>query len=179
MSVASVPTSRSAILWTIFVPFVMVTGKIHRNILPSLEWLEVTISFGLLAGACGGRWWCGVTLLLCNDVWWRLLQLANLYLCFDCQFLCYKTFTSSCNKICLLQQILVFAFIELKSCSWYFQTFWWLNKFSFHHRWHEVWLLVINWYIRVAIRAVERLKTKSLRKLGNIWKISKLHSIIP
>ena len=24
---------------------------------------------------------------------------------------------------------------------------WWLSKFSFHHKWNEAWLLVINWYL--------------------------------
>ena len=49
---------------------------------------------------------------------------------------------------------------------WYFKTFWWLSKFSFHHKWNAAWLLAINWYIRVASRFTEWLKTYDLRKLG-------------
>ena len=40
-----------------------------------------------------------------------------------------------------------------------FETFWWLSKFSFHHKWNEVWLLVIHWHIQVASRVVEQLKS--------------------
>ena len=55
----------------------------------------------------------------------------------------------------------------------------WLNKFLFHHKWNynEVWLLVINWYIKVASEVAEGLKIR-------IWvyhkisrKISGLHWI--
>ena len=91
ISVASEPASRSAFVWTIFVPFVMVTGKICRNVLLNSKWLELNASFGLLCCA-----WCtgsgelvasgGVMLSLCSNVWWRLLQLATLHLCFDWQF---------------------------------------------------------------------------------------------
>ena len=64
---------------------------------------------------------------------------------------------------------------KLESCSQYFQTSWWLSKFSFHHKWNEAWLLVIKLYIRVASGAAKRIKTYDPRKLGNIRKISKLH----
>ena len=62
-----------------------------------------------------------------------------------------------------------------QSCSKNFDTFWWLSKFSFHHKWNDAWLLEINCYIRVASGVAKRLK---LRKLGNIKKIFKLHRII-
>ena len=39
-----------------------------------------------------------------------------------------------------------------------FRLFWWLCKFSFHNKWNEAWLLVINWYIPVTSRVAERLK---------------------
>ena len=56
--------------------------------------------------------------------------------------------------------------------------FWWLSKFSFHHKWNKVWLLVINWYIWVASWVAKWLKTLDLRKLWNIRKTPKLHRII-
>ena len=28
--------------------------------------------------------------------------------------------------------------------TWYFENFWYFTKFSFHHKWSEAWLLVIN-----------------------------------
>ena len=59
------------------------------------------------------------------------------------------------------------------------ETYWCLSKYSFQYKWNEAWLLIINWYIRVASRVVERLKTYDLRKLGNIRKISELHRILP
>ena len=40
-----------------------------------------------------------------------------------------------------------------------YENFWCFTKFSFHHKWNEAWLLVINWYIRVASRVAERLNT--------------------
>ena len=58
-----------------------------------------------------------------------------------------------------------------------FWAFWWLNKFYFHHKWNETSLLVLNWYITVALRDVARLNTWDLRKLGNTSKTSKLHRI--
>ena len=39
------------------------------------------------------------------------------------------------------------------------ENFWWLSKFSFHHKWNKAWLLVINWYIRVASGVAICLKT--------------------
>ena len=74
MSVASELASRSAFVWTIFVSFVIIKGKIWRNVFLNLKWLEVTVSFGLF----GGPWWTGgggldagggVTLSLCSNVW--------------------------------------------------------------------------------------------------------------
>ena len=41
-----------------------------------------------------------------------------------------------------------------------------------------MWLLVINWYMRVASWVAERLKIQNLRGLGNIRKISKLQRFI-
>ena len=35
--------------------------------------------------------------------------------------------------------------------------FWWMSKFSFHHKWNEAWLLLVNWYIRVASQVAENL----------------------
>ena len=32
------------------------------------------------------------------------------------------------------------------------------SKLSFHHKWNEAWLLVINWYVGVTLRAAEQLK---------------------
>ena len=46
---------------------------------------------------------------------------------------------------------------NLQSCSYYFETFWWLRKFFFHHEWNEAWLLVISWYIDVAKRVKSRI----------------------
>ena len=40
----------------------------------------------------------------------------------------------------------------------HFENFWCFTKFSFHHKWNEVWLLVINGYIRVALQVVKWLK---------------------
>ena len=48
-----------------------------------------------------------------------------------------------------------------------------LTKFPFTTKWNEAWLLVINWYIRVASRVAERLK-----KLGKFRIMSKLHGSI-
>ena len=42
---------------------------------------------------------------------------------------------------------------------------------------NEAWLLVINWYIRVASRVAELLKTQDLRKLEKFRIMSKLHGI--
>ena len=53
-----------------------------------------------------------------------------------------------------------------------------MGKFIFNHKWNETWLFVINWYIRVASRVAELLKTCNLRELENIRKMSKLHRII-
>ena len=39
------------------------------------------------------------------------------------------------------------------------RSFWRLNKFCVHHKWKEVGLGVINWYIRVASGLAKRLKT--------------------
>ena len=39
---------------------------------------------------------------------------------------------------------------------WQFLIF---HQFSFYHKWNEAWLLVINWYIHVASRATEQVKT--------------------
>ena len=82
--------------------------------------------------------------------------------CLELQYLLYRPFP---NYRPNLQDFLVLTY---SSCSRYFQTIWWLLKFSFHHKWNEAWLLLINWYIRV----VEGLR---LTQLGNIRKISKFH----
>ena len=29
----------------------------------------------------------------------------------------------------------------VQSCSWYFQTFWWLSKFFYNHNWNKEWIL--------------------------------------
>ena len=73
------------------------------------------------------------------------------------------------RKICETRKILI---------KENFETFWWLSKFSFHHKWNGAWLLVKNWYIRIVSRVTERLKTWDVRKLRTIRKISKLHRII-
>ena len=44
-----------------------------------------------------------------------------------------------------------------------------------NHKWNQALLLLINWYLRDASPVAKRLKTKDVRKLGNIRKISKLH----
>ena len=82
--------------------------------------------------------------------------------CLELQYSLYRPFP---NYRPNLQDFLVLTY---SSCSRYFQTIWWLLKFSFHHKWNEAWLLLINWYIRV----VEGLR---LTQLGNIRKISKFH----
>ena len=82
--------------------------------------------------------------------------------CLELQYSLYIPFP---NYRPNLQDFLVLTY---SSCSRYFQTIWWLLKFSFHHKWNEAWLLLINWYIRV----VEGLR---LTQLGNIRKISKFH----
>ena len=33
---------------------------------------------------------------------------------------------------------------RLQSWAWYLETFWYFTKSSFHNKWKEVWLLVIN-----------------------------------
>ena len=48
---------------------------------------------------------------------------------------------------------------NLQSCSHYFETIWWFRKFFFRHKWNEARLLVIKWYIWVASRVDEQLKT--------------------
>ena len=58
------------------------------------------------------------------------------------------------------------------------RVFLWLSKFSFHHKWKEEWLLVINWNIKVTTRSAKWLKTYDIMKLGNIRKISKLQRLI-
>ena len=82
--------------------------------------------------------------------------------CLELQYSLYRPFP---NYRPNLQDFLVLTY---SSCSRYFQTIWWLLKFSFHQKRNEVWLLLINWYIRV----VEGLR---LTQLGNIRKISKFH----
>ena len=67
---------------------------------------------------------------------------------------------------------------DLQPWSQYFQNFWCFTKFSFHHKWNEAWLLVINWYIRVASRVAKLLKTSDLRKLGKFTTMSKLYRIV-
>ena len=42
------------------------------------------------------------------------------------------------------------------------RIFWCFTTFSFHHKWNKTLLLVINWYMRVASRVVERLKNWDL-----------------
>ena len=41
--------------------------------------------------------------------------------------------------------------------SKYLETFWWFSNFFFHHKWNEAWLLVVSWYIPVALGVAERL----------------------
>ena len=53
---------------------------------------------------------------------------------------------------------------QLQSCSEYFENFSWLSKFSFHRKWDGAWLLVINWYIRVASWVAERLKVRKYQE---------------
>ena len=43
--------------------------------------------------------------------------------------------------------------------SQYFETFWWLSKLSFHHKWNEAQLLVKSWYVPVASQVAEQLNT--------------------
>ena len=50
-----------------------------------------------------------------------------------------------------------------------------MTKFSFHQKWNETWLLVINRYVRVPSGIAKRLKNYHISKLGNIRKLSKLH----
>ena len=33
-----------------------------------------------------------------------------------------------------------------------------VEQIFFHHKWNEAWLLVMNWYMRIALRDVERIK---------------------
>ena len=40
----------------------------------------------------------------------------------------------------------------------HFENFWCFTKFSFYQMWNEVWLLVINGYIRVALQIAKWLK---------------------
>ena len=42
-----------------------------------------------------------------------------------------------------------------------FWDFWWLSKFSVHHKRNKAWLLLINWYIQVVSRVSEWLKSDS------------------
>ena len=42
----------------------------------------------------------------------------------------------------------------------------------------QAWLLVLNWYVRVASEVAEQLKTYDLRKLGKFRIMSKLHAIM-
>ena len=42
----------------------------------------------------------------------------------------------------------------------------------------ERWAIITSWYIRVASRVAEPLKTYDLRKLANIRELSKLHRMI-
>ena len=53
-----------------------------------------------------------------------------------------------------------------------------LPNFSCHHKWNEAWLLVINWYIRVAPRVAKWLKARDIRKLGKFRIMSKVHGSI-
>ena len=50
-----------------------------------------------------------------------------------------------------------------------------LAKLSFHHKWNEHWLSVINWYIRAASGVAQRL-TKVQNNSWNSWNI--IHGII-
>ena len=43
---------------------------------------------------------------------------------------------------------------------------------------NKEWLLVINWYVQVALPVAERLKTEHLRNLRNNRKFSKLYRIV-
>ena len=83
-------------------------------------------------------------------------------------------FPVKCNDLLLFENFYLQSYVYnklsdpciiLQSFS-YFETFWWLRKFSFHHKWNEAWLLVINWYIRVASWVAQRLKGT----LMQIWK---------
>ena len=54
----------------------------------------------------------------------------------------------------------------------------WTNfPFTTSETMHDYYLQ--TWYIQVARRVAERLKTHDLRKLGNIKKMSKPHRMIP
>ena len=55
---------------------------------------------------------------------------------------------------------------NLQSCSHYFETIWWFRKFFFRHKWNEARLLVIKWYIWVASRVDEQLKTFGNQKVS-------------
>ena len=46
--------------------------------------------------------------------------------------------------------------------SKYFENLWCFTKFSFHHKWNEAWLLVINWYVWVSSWVAKRLNENYL-----------------
>ena len=62
-----------------------------------------------------------------------------------------------------------------QSCSYCFENLW-LSKFSFHHKWKEVCLLITNWHIRVLSRELPN--NLRLRILGIQKILQNLHRII-
>ena len=56
---------------------------------------------------------------------------------------------------------------------------WEFLMFSFHHKWNEAWLLVINWYIQVASQVASWLKTWEIREVWNNVKTSWKYNLVP
>ena len=51
-------------------------------------------------------------------------------------------------------------------------------KFSFHYKWSDAQLLLVNTVYTIASRVAERLKAEELRKLGTIRKVFQFHKMI-
>lgn len=63
---------------------------------------------------------------------------------------------------------------RMQSWTYYFGVLQHYRKVSIHQMDSGTWYLVYNYYIRVASRVAEHIKTYNLRELGNVGRTSKL-----
>ena len=87
------------------------------------------------------------TAILMEHFWWLFLMPCNSLVVQTLQSLKFVTQKNLEHSRFRYENANI---VQLQSCSKYFETFWWLNKFSFHHKWNKMWLLVKIWYVQVA-----------------------------